>query len=222
MSARERIVVRGAPRQQDLSWGRRRLERGEPTFFEPWVEAIAEYGCQFTVPPAGAPTLEGITGLLTDAQGTYRGSRLFGAKETSSILPRDVRQLVERAAERIQQAGYFGPLGIDVMQYRGPAGEIAWRALQDINARLTMGRVALGLRSLVAPHEIADWLHVRWSAGGAEGDCARLAASLPAEARVVRLSPLEIGGHPASRGTVLVVAGALETLNRCFKLVFPD
>ncbi len=80
MSARERILGRGGqPRPQDLKWARRRLERGEPIFFEPWVEAIAEFGCQFSLPPTGPPQLEGVTGLLTDSRGAYRGSGLFPA-----------------------------------------------------------------------------------------------------------------------------------------------
>jgi hypothetical protein len=222
MSARERIVVRRLPREPEIGWARRRLERGDSIFFEPWVEALAEYGCQFTVPAAGRPLLDGITGLLTDAQGTYRGSRLLQPDDAAACVPEHVLHTVQRAAERIQRRGYFGPLGIDVMQYRTPDGPIGWRPLQDINARLTMGRVALGLRRLLAAHETADWLHVGWSGRTTEAgaDWGQLSKSFPPGVRFLRLSPLEIGDRPASRGTALVIANNAETLNECFKLVF--
>jgi hypothetical protein len=223
MSARERIVVRQLPRESEIGWARRRLERGDSLFFEPWVEALAEYGCQFTVPLAGGPVLEGITGLLTDAQGTYRGSRLLPLDDAAACVPEHILHAVQRAAERIQRRGYFGPLGIDVMQYRTPEGQVGWRPLQDINARLTMGRVALGLRRLLAAHETADWLHIGRSGGTTQAgaDWAHLSNSLPPGVRLLRLSPLEIGGRRASRGTALVIANNAETLNQCFKLVFP-
>ena len=57
MSARERILSRLGPRAQDVEWARRRIERGEPIFFEPWVESITEFGCQFSVPPSGTPVV---------------------------------------------------------------------------------------------------------------------------------------------------------------------
>ncbi|OYW15327.1 MAG: hypothetical protein B7Z55_15100, partial [Planctomycetales bacterium 12-60-4] len=50
------------------------------------------------------------------------------------------------AGNELQAAGYFGPVGIDAMWYRDANGKLACRPLQDINARWTMGRLALGWR----------------------------------------------------------------------------
>jgi hypothetical protein len=217
MAARERILARySAPRAQDVEWARRRIERGEPIVLEPWVESIAEFGCQFSVPPSGRPALEGITGLLTDPQGTYRGSRLtdWSGDSPSNLLEPSVLEVVQRAAQRVQQLGYFGPLGIDVMQYRTAQGEIAWRPLQDLNARLTMGRAALGLRRLLAAGEQAIWLHVRRTDGFVDGG-SRLpghSGSLPPEVRLIRTSPLEAGGRPISHRTVLLIAQSANVL----------
>jgi len=210
MSARERILGRaGRPRPQDQEWARRRLERGEPIFFEPWVEAIAEFGCQFSLSPTGFPRLEGVTGLLTDAQRTYRGSRLFpaGGSAGRDRLPADVLEIVERAAKRIQQAGYFGQLGIDVMQYRASTGELGWRPLQDINARWTMGRVALGWQRVLGPDTGANWLHFRRPVAPVVDDprLADVLGELPADVRIIRTSPLEVGGRPATLGTALII-----------------
>ena len=221
MSARERILFRRSPpRTQDVEWARRRLERSESLFLEPWVEANAEFGCQFTVPPSGPPRFEGVTGLLTDAQGVYRGSRLLQpADEASSGFPdRSVLEVVERAVRRIQESGYFGPLGIDVMRYRTAGGEIRWRPLQDINARLTMGRVALGWRRLLADDERADWLQVRLSADSTSGRPGLPVAfeTLPTGTRAIRTSPLEVGGRAASQAVVLILSQSTEILNNAF------
>jgi hypothetical protein len=220
MSARERILVRRSPpRPQDIQWARHRLQRGEPLFLEAWVESVAEFGCQFSVPRTGPPLLEGITGLLTDAQGTYRGSRLFGDAEIppANVSPSNILQVVERAARHVQERGYFGPLGIDVMQYLASDGESRWRPLQDINARLTMGRVALGLRRLFGPGERADWLHTRRSGPAASAGQTPIASGEPPPAvRTVRTSPLEVAGDPSRHQSTLIIARSTGALDAVF------
>ena len=64
-----------------------------------------------------------------------------------------------RIAQRVQQLGYFGPLGIDAMQYRDEAGAIRLRPLQDVNARYTMGRLALGFGRVLRPGWCGTWGH---------------------------------------------------------------
>ncbi len=152
-------------------WLQKQLAQG-PVYFEPWVERIEEVAFQFTVPATGAPTLEGITPLLTDHLGTYCGSRLSGdscqfatAEEIASVVP-----MVAHAAQSVQQLGYFGPLGIDAMLYETPDGQRRWRPLQDINARWTMGRVALGLRRIVPTSKHATWLRLRPSHNASMGE----------------------------------------------------
>jgi hypothetical protein len=163
MSARERILERGPEMKPAAGqWLQKQLAHG-PLYFEPWVERVEEVAFQFTVPAAGPPILEGITPLLTDGLGTYRGSRL--GSESCQFATADeiaaVQPIVSRAAERVQQLGYFGPLGIDAMLYETPDGQRHWRPLQDINSRWTMGRVALGLRRIVPPPKQATWLRLQ-------------------------------------------------------------
>lgn len=172
MSARERILGHGSEiTPNSMQWIQNQLAHG-PVYFEPWVERIEEVAFQFTIPQDGEPILEGITPLLTDKLGTYCGSRLGGescqfatSEELSTALP-----IVTRAAQRIQQLGYFGPLGIDAMLYQTADGHRRWRPLQDINARWTMGRVALGLRRIVPNSEHATWLRLRPSPSAATGE----------------------------------------------------
>jgi hypothetical protein len=217
MSARERLLGRDSPpSQQAMQWVRKQLAESGAVYFEPWVERLEEIGVQFTIPTTGPSVLEGITPLLTDSLGTYRGSRFRGAscQLTSVDGTMAALEIVTRAARRIQQLGYFGPLGIDAMRYRTPAGEIRWRPLQDINARLTMGRLALGLCRIVRPEDHASWLHVRWAGTVAETAerLARINHSLPNGTRALHTSPLTVGGRPTSRGAILVTAPSTETL----------
>ncbi|HXY34141.1 MAG TPA: hypothetical protein VEI07_07930 [Planctomycetaceae bacterium] len=223
MSARERIVGRSAPHHNQVEWARRHLQRGEPIFFEPWVESVAEFGCQFSVLPSGKLLLEGITGLLTDAQGTFRGSRLSATESgLSHLLEPSALEIVKRAAQRVQQLGYFGPLGIDVMQYRTSEGEIRWRPLQDLNARLTMGRVALGLRRLLKPGEWADWLHLGVSTAAFKANREKMAIllrDLATDARLVRTSPLKVGDAPTGHETALIIVHSPQVLDVVFATI---
>jgi hypothetical protein len=217
MSARERILGRGptaAP--QAVQWVQKQLAANEAVYFEPWVDRIEEVGVQFTIPKEGEPLFEGITPLLTDHLGTYRGSRFRGARCQFARVDEfpAVLEIVTQAARRIQQLGYFGPLGIDAMRYRTAEGQVRWRPLQDINARLTMGRLALGLERIVPELRRASWLHLPRSEKQTNGN-PPIDADLDlasAGAQIIRTSPLTAGGGPTSRVSFVVTAPTDEAL----------
>jgi hypothetical protein len=73
----------------------------------------------------------------------------------------------------LQAIGYFGPVGIDVMRYAHQSGEVRLRCLQDLNARWTMGRLALGWKSQFQPGESGIWLHGRWPTERVQAEAAR-------------------------------------------------
>ncbi|MFN0197287.1 MAG: hypothetical protein ACKVT0_11125 [Planctomycetaceae bacterium] len=158
MSARERILGQGVElAKPDIRWMQNRLSVGSRLYFEPWVEKSAEVGMQFSIPDVGSPRLEGCTELLTDPCGQYLGSRW-----TDRIDQEWADEIVwgYRVADEVQRAGYFGPLGIDAMRYRDENGSIRSRPIQDINARWTMGRLALACRRYVPAENCFSWLHV--------------------------------------------------------------
>lgn len=159
MAGRERILGRGPhPGDAVLNWARKRFAQSEGVVFEPWVDRISEAGLQWNIPPTGEPQLLGITPLLTDASGTYRGSRLSCAGEELAAWQPAVEKTLQ-VARRVQLCGYWGPMGLDAMQYRSADGQVRCRPLQDLNARYTMGRMALGLSRFVPAGYEADWLH---------------------------------------------------------------
>ncbi|MFM9963993.1 MAG: hypothetical protein ACKV2Q_22550 [Planctomycetaceae bacterium] len=163
MAARERVLGRGSTLTiANERWLQRRLQSDGAVFFEPWLRCRAEVGIQWTLPILGhgQPELQGVTPLLTDPQGGYRGSE-FSLDASIPIEWQRAVDVTQEAALRLQQLGYFGPLGIDAAIYEDSAGHAIARPLQDINARYTMGRLALGFRRLLRPGEQGVWQHGR-------------------------------------------------------------
>lgn len=144
------------------TWLSRRLDSDGAVYFEPWLQRCAEVGIQWTLPPPGQgrPKLEGVTPLLCDPQGGYRGSEFSLDTSVPNEWQRAV-EVCEQVAKRLQSLGYFGPLGIDAAIYEDATGTAHARPLQDINARFTMGRLALGFRRLLRSGECGAWRHER-------------------------------------------------------------
>lgn len=199
MAARERVLGRGPLLTlANERWLQRRLQSDGAVFFEPWLRRRAEVGIQWSLPKLGLgqPTLQGLTPLLTDNQGGYRGSEF----SFETIVPAEWQSAVDvsqRAARHLQQLGYFGPLGIDAAIYEDSTGRAIARPLQDINARYTMGRLALGFRRLLRPGEQGVWEH---------GRCDELTVGVAQE---INLTPSLIGDTPPKHWSRVVVHGGV-------------
>ena len=217
MSARERLLGRGTELSpQAINWVRKRLEPDRVLFFEPWIPPTHEAGLQYTIPQSGSPVFEGLTPLLTDRVGRYRGSR-FALDERTERLWSIAVEVGTQVAQRVQQMGYFGPLGFDAARYRDQQGQSRVRPLQDINARYTMGRLSLGFRRVLNPGEIGTWLHVRWPA--TDQDAARIwiqniQRQFPNGVRIIRTSPFVVDGQPVRHGTLVLTARSTDDLGQ--------
>ena len=110
-------------------------------------------------------------------------------------------------AEAAAAAGYHGPCGVDAFAFRGPGGESTLRSVVELNARFTMGTVALGLlRRACAAGVLAGpaaWCFTLRSPPG-PWDAARSFAG-------VRVLPLEDSAEPDR--PALVVAASAEQLD---------
>lgn len=217
MSGRERLVGRGPTLSSNQQgWAVKRLGSGRRLFLEPWVESLGEAGLEFEVPRPGdgEPYCVGVAPMLTDKSGTYRGSRFDSSYDPSL----DWSKAVETgllAAKRIQSLGYFGPLGIDAMWYLDHDQIPKLRQLQDINARWTMGRLSLGFRSLLAQGDVGAFVQLRSPAQTLESAREwwhQLIISLPREARLLRLSPLTLGGQVTRHASAVLMASNEESL----------
>ncbi|MCA9093650.1 MAG: hypothetical protein KDA68_09205 [Planctomycetaceae bacterium] len=181
MSGRERIVGRGSVLTEAVgNWLARQLQSGGVLVFEPWLNAIREAGLLYEIPRESSPKFIGVAELLTDSGGTYLGSR-FG-HSSDALGWEEAIEMGLRVSQRLQEAGYFGPLGIDVMEYDTPDGVRKIRMLQDLNARLTMGRLALAWRDRITQNECAVWLHLKRRRGD---ESPKLHPDWPADAQIV-------------------------------------
>lgn len=170
MSGRESLRGRGGTLSEPICrWAERRLAVTGAIVVEPLLERIAEDGVQIEIPGIGPPQLIGLAESIVDDSGVYRGSRFEGLTESAATVPsvpplvadawRPAIEVALTVAARLQSLGYFGPLGIDCMRFRDADGQSRLRPLQDLNARFTLGRLALEHRRLVPPGSSATW---RW------------------------------------------------------------
>ncbi len=158
-SARERLRGTDLPTEvQTIRWIDRRLQRDGMLFLEPWVDIVSEASFQWEIPCDGEPEFLGIAELSCDARGQYQGSWITLSTKIDDRWT-TAREITRRVAAVCAEAGYFGPLGIDACWYRDPQGELRLRAIQDINARWTMGRLSFGWRGMLRPGETGFWRH---------------------------------------------------------------
>ncbi|QDV48710.1 hypothetical protein [Gimesia fumaroli] len=215
MSARERMLGRGTRlTEQVIGWAAKRFAQGQPLFVEPWVKRTAEAGLQFFISREGEPEWLGLALLLSDERGQYRGSRITVDVETRREWQPAI-EVGQRVALRAQAAGYFGPLGIDAMRFSDEHGEKRWRPIQDVNARYTMGRLALGFSRFLQPHQAASWLHFPWkeSYGICFSNWLRCVSEQGGSGRrLIATSPDQIDGQTVRLVTVLLISETAEQL----------
>ncbi len=151
-------------------WISRNLSMYGGVLVEPWVDRCADFSVQFTIEAADRVVIHGVTRLLNDSAGRFVGNltgRLFDGldRELRSRLagPDGVLPVLHAAARfagaRLAAQGYRGPAGIDAFAWRGKRG-LRLRPICEINARYTMGRVALEIARRVRAHRAVLWLSV--------------------------------------------------------------
>jgi hypothetical protein len=150
-AARERVLGRG-PRVEgaQAAWAFRRLARGEPLVFQPWLEVAREYGVVVEVAEDGAHRLLGVSDLRTNGAGTGVGYVLGRPP-----APGRMRELEETAAVvcgRLRAEGYCGPAGFDALEHAG-----GLHPLLEVNARHTMGFVAAAFERELRPALPTFW-----------------------------------------------------------------
>lgn len=142
---------------------------------EPWLDRVADLSVCGHVQPDGDVRISGITRFLTDARGQYRGSVVgrpwfgldtdivrfcHGEGRDPRFSARTLHDAASRAAAALHEAGYHGPFGVDALVHRDN-GSLRLRPVVEINARWTMGHIALGLDARLAGGTQGLWLLVR-------------------------------------------------------------
>jgi hypothetical protein len=159
-AARERVLGRG-PRVEGAqgAWAFKRLARGEPLVFQPWLEVEREYGVVVEVSSEGAHRLLGVSDLQTNGAGTGTGYVLGRAPEAHRM--RELEEVAAVVCECLRAEGYHGPAGFDALEHAG-----GLHPLLEVNARYTMGFVALAVERETRPAGPTLW---SMKAGGLGG-----------------------------------------------------
>ncbi|MFT7461772.1 MAG: hypothetical protein ACI9EF_000106 [Pseudohongiellaceae bacterium] len=163
--------------------------------FEPWLDRVHDLGCRGEVLQGSVKVL-GMHGLVVGPTGHFAGVLVAPAGCDDERLSQSVRgftpavaaalsAVTEQVGQALVVAGYEGPFGVDAFTHRLASGELVFRGLCEINARLTFGRVA------------AEWL--QRAAPEAEEPARLLFARGPLDAAVEqsqqRRSALDEGGQ---------------------------
>jgi hypothetical protein len=150
-AARDRVLGRG-PRlgEPAAKWARRRFSRGESLIFQPWLEVVREYGAVMEISRAGAVSLLGFSDVLANGAGTATGYLL--GRPPAPHRARELEHFARVVGAALFGAGYFGPAGVDALEHSG-----GLHPLLEVNARRTMGFVALAVERAARPADPTFW-----------------------------------------------------------------
>jgi hypothetical protein len=175
---------------------------------EPWRERALDLSVQLDVAEAPTRGEVEVVRFLTDPSGRYRGhviGRPFAdlpsdmlTKLFSGGAMRALEGVGREVAARLRSEGFRGRAGVDAMLYRDDAGELRLHPLLEVNARHTMGHVALGAARRVAPGYTGLMIQVN------RGDV-RAIGGFPALASAVNAAPLAFAGNARLTGGVLAL-----------------
>ena len=150
-AARDRVLGRG-PRVEgpQAVWAAKRFARGEALVFQPWLEVVREYGVVVEVGREGSHRVLGVSDLQTNGAGTGTGY-VLGRAPTRRRMS-ELEAAAASVCARLYAEGYHGPAGIDALEHAG-----GLHPLLEVNARYTMGFVALAVERSLRPTEPTFW-----------------------------------------------------------------
>lgn len=215
-AGRNRLLMTGLEfNDQQAGWLRRHFRRDEAVSVEPWVAVEREGSLHFEIPLDADHAIQeiGITGLLNDSAGRYRGSfRPLGlpSYEGCEDLKQSLLDHGRDICQQIRGAGYWGPVGLDFFVYENSTCQPFLRLCNDLNARWTMGRLSLEVADRVGATGAFRWEH--FITGNSEIlDRAiekGLAETGEQSVDILRTSPDHVGGRNVRLGNVAIWAPA--------------
>ena len=165
-------VTGGRLRHSQAGWLRKILEKQGGVVVEPWLNKVFDLSLHLDIKAPGSAQAAGWSYFFTDGRGQYRGSIvsrmaagldvearkfLYSNGRDDHRLKWLTEHLADHTAACMEDAGYVGPVGIDVLVYFD--GErLRLKPIVEINPRFTMGRVALHLSRRVNSARTALWI----------------------------------------------------------------
>lgn len=228
-AGRNRLLANGTElNAQQRGWLNKHLAQSGSVYLEPWVRPDEECGLQFEIIPpirklaatGDRIRLLGVSGLTNDAVGRYQGSLI----RRDDLLTETWRLAVTHGfavCEAAAAAGYFGPIGLDAFRFRLPNGSRALRLCNDVNARFTMGRLALQLRPSLQSFQCGAWCQFAVADFSQFCDAVQkgLAQSATDDVNMTVTSPHSVGGQSTSIGTLLFAGDSPARLLRLVKSI---
>ena len=150
-AARDRVLGRGAVLEgAQAKWCERRFAAGETLIFQPWLKVLREYGVVMEIFADGSCELFGVSDLQTNGAGTGRGYML--GRPPTAERRAELESIGSIVCERLFKEGYVGPVGVDALEHEG-----GLHPLLEVNARYTMGFVAVAVEKSLNPREPVFW-----------------------------------------------------------------
>lgn len=122
-----------------------------PLIAEPWVNRIADFSTQWEILQQGEIRYVGETVCLNDHKGCYKATQV--GDFPFPLWLKEHREIAFPILKKMQNLGYFGNIGIDAMLYQTEKGKVCLHPIVEINARKTMGWVALMIQQRHTPHQ---------------------------------------------------------------------
>ena len=132
------------------------LARGEPVIAEPWMPRVLDFSTQWFIHQEREIEYIGSTVCHNDEAGCYKKTVIYPDDSIGSEYRHFLMQHKTEAVKIlriVQDKGFYGHVGIDSMLYINK-GEVHLHPILEINARKTMGWVALQLQRKYCPHDI--------------------------------------------------------------------
>ncbi|MBM76811.1 MAG: hypothetical protein CMK59_15500 [Proteobacteria bacterium] len=160
-AGRGNVILSNLKDPKIQSWAKRQFKNG-PVVVEPRFTNGIDCSAQLWI-EQDSYSFKGLSFFKTTPKGDYLGHLI----KSANILPKGIqRPLYENDAlkklcswigPRMSQAGYTGPLGIDMLLYEHKE-QLFWRPIIELNPRYTMGMFALSLKKYIAATGVLTFL----------------------------------------------------------------
>jgi hypothetical protein len=156
LSGRGHFLLENGLEPQAKSFLQKQWNLNNPVIAEPWVERVLDFSTQWIVTKQGAITYLGATICINDLRGSYKKTIVLPSDSIGDEYATHLanhKSKVEPILILMNKNGFFGPVGIDAMIYKKDNIETL-HPLVEINARKTMGWVALTLQRTYFPEKM--------------------------------------------------------------------
>lgn len=134
-----RLAQRGELDPSTRGFAARTFARGEGLQVEPWLERTRDVALHGYLTRDGALHVGPLVAQHCDRMGRWERSTLAAPDTLAPLHQEALHEELERTAEALRAAGYFGPFGLDAFTYVREDGGVGFQPRSEINARFTMG-----------------------------------------------------------------------------------